>query len=71
MSMQSLLHKLIANISFPLSKQKQLLPKNRQELIAVLDSEINLSNVCLSSYIEFKRLSLQHIFEQMGSQEQE
>jgi len=61
--MQALLHKLIANISFPLSKQKLLLPKNRQELIAVLDSEINLSNVCLSSYIEFKRLSLQHIFE--------
>jgi subtilisin-like proprotein convertase family protein len=27
--------------------------------------------VSLSSYIEFKRLSLAHIFEQMGSQEHE
>jgi hypothetical protein len=71
MSMQTILHKLIANVSFPIAGSKKKLPQNRQEFIQLLDSELNLTNLCLSSYIEFKRISLVHIFDQMGSQEHE
>lgn len=60
--MQTILHKLIANVHFPLDKSKKM-PTNRQELIALLDQEMNLTNICLSSYIEFKRISLVHIFD--------
>lgn len=70
MSVQTILQKLIMNVSYPLAKNKNL-PKNRQELIQVLDEELNLTNECLSSYIEFKRGSLTLIFDQIGSQEQE
>ncbi len=69
--MQTILHKLIANVSFPIAGSKKKLPQNRQEFIQLLDSELNLTNLCLSSYIEFKRISLVHIFDQMGSQEHE
>jgi hypothetical protein len=69
--MHVILQKLIMNVHFPLDKQGAILPTTRQELIAALDQEVNLTNVCLSSYIEFKRLSLNSIFDQMGSQEHE
>lgn len=62
MSMHVILQKLIMNVQFPLEKNK-LLPTTRQELISALDLEVNLTNVCLSSYIEFKRLSLNYIFD--------
>ncbi|CDW85633.1 ubiquitin carboxyl-terminal hydrolase family protein [Stylonychia lemnae] len=70
MSVQTLMHRLIQKISFPLDGKK-LVPKNRQELLLHLDEELNIANVCLSSYIEFKRVSLSLIFDQLGSQEQE
>lgn len=66
MSMQVILQKLIMTAHLPLDKTK-ILPTNRQELILALDQVLNVTNVCLSSYIEFKRLSLNYIFDQMGS----
>ena len=69
--MHVILQKLIQNVHYPLAKDIKSLPSNRQELILALDQTVNLTNVCLSSYIEFKRLSLNYIFDQMGSQEHE
>lgn len=64
MSMHVILQKLIQNAHYPLAKDSgKTLPQNRQELILSLDKVVNLTNVCLSSYIEFKRISLNYIFD--------
>ena len=42
------------------------LPKNHAELILALDQDLQITNECLSSYVEFKRSSVQLIFDQFG-----
>ena len=39
------------------------LPKNKSELVQALDSDLNLINECLASHVEFKRSSVQLIFD--------
>ena len=65
-SVQTMLHKFLLNIQFPLDSKK-VLPKNRVELIQYLDEILSIANICLGSYIEFKRISLTLIFDQLGS----
>jgi len=64
---QSIIHKLLTKVSFPMDPLGKNLPQTRQELIQCLDEELGIANQCLSSYIEFKRVSLTLIFDQFGS----
>ena len=38
------------------------MPKNRIQLLQVLEDELNLTSCCLCSYIDFKRESLSLIY---------
>jgi len=43
------------------------LPKNQAELILALDNDLSITNECLTSYVEFKRRSVQMIFDHFGN----
>ena len=42
------------------------MPRNHAELILALDQDLQITNECLSSYVEFKRSAVQLIFDQFG-----
>jgi hypothetical protein len=48
---------------------KNRLPRNQAELILALDHDLGITDECLTSYVEFKRHSVQRIFEQFGNME--
>jgi hypothetical protein len=49
--------------------ETERLPKNMCELIEALDKDLKITNECLASYVEFKRASVQQIFDQFGNME--
>ena len=60
---------LIDRTAFPIQETEEDLPTNKSELILALDLDLGITNECLSSYVEFKRNSVQLIFEQFGNME--
>jgi hypothetical protein len=52
-----------------LGPHKNRLPRNRAELILALDHDLGITDECLTSYLEFKRIAVQIIFDQFGSTE--
>ena len=62
----------------PLNQQNQInsfshlknrLPKSIAELIVALDNDLSVVDECLTCYVEFKRVSVQMIFDQFGNME--
>ena len=83
LSSQQVLRKLVEGTAFPilmvkegkevcalqqaLSLAKVRLPKNQTELILALDSDLKLTTECLYAYVEFKRQSVQLIFDRFAA----
>ena len=68
-TMQIVIQKLIAGIQMPLSGQN--MPKNRTELLQVLERDFKLTQCCLSSMIDFKRKCIDLIYTQNNFGHQE
>mmetsp|Transcript_14932 Transcript_14932/g.23125 ORF Transcript_14932/g.23125 Transcript_14932/m.23125 type:complete len:143 (+) Transcript_14932:645-1073(+) len=73
-SSQNILLKLLKGASFPIHPSKApapdvsaCLPKSQAELILALDNDLSVTNECLASYVEFKRKSVQTIYDQFGN----
>jgi hypothetical protein len=43
------------------------MPINKSELIIALEDDIKLVNECLTAYVEFKRISVQFIFDRFAA----
>jgi hypothetical protein len=56
--MQQILRKLIAGIKLPLFQGEI---RDRVDLVRSLDSQLKLTHVCISSYVDFKRETLETI----------
>ena len=67
-SSQTILNKLIQGMQFPLQDK---LPKSVGELVVQLDQTLQITNECLAGYVEFKRQSVQQIFDQFGNMDNE
>ena len=67
--MQIVIQKLITGIQLPLSGQN--MPKNRTELLQVLERDFKLTQCCLSSMIDFKRKCIDLIYTQNNFGQQE
>ena len=61
----TILKRLIQATSYPInySDEALRLPKSEAELIEALDSDLSLTDECLNGYLEFKRTSVQMIFD--------
>jgi hypothetical protein len=57
-TMQQILRKLIAGIKLPLFQGEI---RDRVDLVRSLDSQLKLTHVCISSYVDFKRETLETI----------
>jgi hypothetical protein len=50
-----------------MSFAKVRLPTNQTELILALDTDLKITSECLNSYVEFKRQSVQLIFDRFAA----